>query len=212
MRRAIIPIFISLIFLGLPSKAAYADVEVGVAVDQDGIKEFHLSIGSHYGIAQVDVEKVRRRSLPDDDVAVVLFIARRAAIAPIAVADLRLQGFSWMEITLKLGLNSEIYFVAFQNNPGPPYGKAYGYYKNSPRKDWGKINLADVDIVNLVNLKILVEQHGLAPEKLLEMKKSGKSFARINADLKKSKVEKNKQDRSESAKAGKSDKEHKKGK
>jgi hypothetical protein len=212
MRRLLFLVAFSLIFSGLNLNTAYCDINVGLAIDNDGIKEFHLSVGSHYGIARVEVEKVRRRSLPDDDVAVVLFIAKRAGMAPIKIADLRLKGLSWMDITLKFGLTAEIYHVAFQADPGPPYGKAYGYYKNTPRKKWGKISLADVDIINLVNLKVLVEQHGVAPTKLLKMKKSGKSFAGINADLKKSKVEKKKRGKSDSGKAGKADKARKKGK
>ena len=206
MRRFTILAIFAVVLWGLLFNLSYGDVNVGLTVDEDGIKEFHLSIGSHYGIKQVEVEKVRRRSLPDDEVAVVLFISNRAGVLPIMIADLRHSGLSWMDITFKLGLTAEIYYVAFQSDPGPPYGNAYGHYKNSPKGKWGKIKLVDADIINLVNLKVLAETHNYSPEKIVKLRKSGKPFAKINTDLKKARAEKQKRkDESQKAAGGKSE-------
>jgi hypothetical protein len=176
-------------FIALDSRA---DVNVGISADRDGIKEFHLSIGTHYGVKEREIEKVRARSLPDDEMAVVFFISNRLVVSPIIIADLRLSGMSWMEITLKYGLSPEIYYVKFASDPGPPYGNAWGHYRKTPRKKWHQIQLGDVDIINLVNLKFLAEKHQCSPEKIVRMKKQGKSFANMHGEFKKAKAEKKK--------------------
>jgi hypothetical protein len=180
-----------------------ADVNVGISADRDGIKEFHLSIGTHYGAKEPVIEKVRARSLPGDEMAVVFYVSNRLAVSPIIIADLRLSGRSWMEITLKYGLSPEIYFVKFASDPGPPYGKAWGHYKKTPRKKWHQIQLGDHDIINLVqiqlgdhdiinlvNLKFLAEKHQCSPEKIVRLKKQGKSFANMHGEFKKAKAAK----------------------
>jgi hypothetical protein len=202
--RKLLSILLSPILLaGFMAIESRADVNVGISADRDGIKEFHLSIGTHYGVRQVDVEKVRARSLPDDEMAVVFFLSNRLEMSPIFLVDLRLSGRSWMEITLKYGLSPEIYFVKFASDPGPPYGKAWGHYKKTPRKKWHQIQLGDMDIINLVNLKFLAEKHQCSPEKIVRMKKQGKSFSNMHGDFKKAKAQKKQKKASAKKAAGK---------
>jgi len=89
-----------------------------------------------------------------------------------------------------IGLSPEIYYVKFASDPGPPYGKAWGHYKKTPRKKWGKIKLADADIINLVNLKFLAEKYHCSPEKIMHtefkkakaQKKEKKAIAKKSSD------------------------------
>lgn len=189
MRNIAISVFTLILLLGAPLNSR-AEVNIGISADQDGIKEFHLSIGSHYGVKEVEIELVRARRLPDDEMTVVFFISNRASVSPLKIADLRLRGLSWMEISLKFGFGADIYYVAFASDPGPPYGKAWGHFKKKPKKQWHKIKLVDADIVNLVNLKFLSERHGYPPEKIVRMKKQGKSFAGMHGEFKKAKAQK----------------------
>jgi len=57
-----------------------------------------------------------------------------------------------MDIALHYKLSPEIFYVHFDRDPGPPYGRAWGHFRNRERREWGKIRLADDDIVNVVNL------------------------------------------------------------
>jgi hypothetical protein len=127
---------------------------------------------------------VRERHIPDEELPVVFFLARRARVAPDVIVTLRLGGKSWMEITHHYGLGADIFYVPVKNVSGPPYGKAYGYYKNKPRKEWKHIKLADDDVLNLVNLKFISSYYGYAPEDVIKMRSSGKSFRTINKDIK----------------------------
>ncbi|UCE65106.1 MAG: hypothetical protein JSU85_09510 [Candidatus Zixiibacteriota bacterium] len=190
MRKFLISLLLPILFAGFTAFDSRADVNVGIAADKDGIREFHLSIGTHYGVKEREIEKVRARSLPDDEMAVVFFLSSRTGISPVVLVDLRLGGISWMDITFRYGLTAELYYVRFASDPGPPYGNAWGHYKKIPRKKWGKIQLADDDIINLVNLKFLAEKHQCSPEKIVRMKKQGKSFANMHTEFKKAKAEK----------------------
>jgi len=135
MRKSLFFVLLPILLAGFMSFNSRADVNIGISADRDGIREFHLSIGAYYGVKEREIEKVRARSLPDDEMAVVFFISNRLAVSPIIIADLRLSGMSWMEITFKYGLSPEIYYVKFASDPGPPYGKAWGHYKKTPRQE-----------------------------------------------------------------------------
>jgi len=190
MHKILIVAALSVLFACIIPITANADVNIGISADQDGIKEFHLSIGAYYGVKEREIERVGARSLPDDEMTVVFFISNRAAVSPLEIADLRLKGLSWMDITYKYWLTSEVYYVRFASDPGPPYGKAWGNFKKRPKKKWHEIKLADADIVNLVNLKFLAEKYNCSPEKIVRMKKQGKSFANMNGEFKKAKAQK----------------------
>jgi hypothetical protein len=193
MRNFIIMVSLPILLLAFAANITMADVNIGVSADQEGIKEFHLSIGTHYGVKERDIEKVRARSLPDNEMAVVFYLSNRTGVSPIALADLRLSGMSWMEITLRYGLTAEIYYVKYASSPGPPFGKAWGHFNKTPRKEWHKIRLADSDIINLVNLKFLAEKHQCSPDRIIRLIKKGGSYASVHKQFKKEKEAKKQQ-------------------
>lgn len=183
MMRLIHVIFFLAVMLASVPRAA-ADISIGATVTDDGVKSFHLAVGDFFKVPEKEVVYVRERRIPDEEMPVVFFLARHAEVSPAFIVDLRLARLSWMDITRKLGLNAEIYYVAIKKDPGPPYGKAYGYYKNTPRKKWNSISLADGDIVNLVNLRFISQQYGYSPDMVIKQRCEGKNFIVINHDVK----------------------------
>ena len=164
-----------------PPVMAETQWNVGLSVDKEGIRNFNLSIGKYYQGPEQEVIVVRERGFRDEELPVIFFLATRARVAPGIIIDLRRRGLSWLDITLHFGLGPEIYYVPVQDaKVGPPYGKAYGYYKKHPKHEWGKIALADDDVVNLVNLKFISEYHGYAPENVMKMRAEGKDFITIH--------------------------------
>lgn len=182
---------------------ARADVNIGVSADETGIKEFYLAIGDHYRQPEKEIIVVRDRGIPDEELPVVFYLASRAGVSPTAIIKLRLGGSSWMDITFHYGLTAEIFYIDLGKDPGPPYGKAYGHFKKMPRKKWGKIVLADPDIVNFINLKFLSSHYGYSPNQIISMRSKGQSFTRINSSIKKSKQEKKSAKSSKGTKATK---------
>jgi hypothetical protein len=171
-----------------PLQRTEAAVNIGVSIGEEGLRGFYLAVGDYFRVPEREVIIIQERRIPDDEIPVVFFLAARARVSPGVIVDLRLGGKSWLDITLHLRLGPEIYYVPIPVAvKGPPYGKAYGYYKNKPKKDWGKIVLADADVVNLVNLRFVSEHYHYAPEKVIEMRSKGKNFVVINDQVKKEK-------------------------
>lgn len=180
---------LSILFLLVTGMAniLYAAVDIGVKIDQDGIKEFHLAIGEHYNVPEKEIVVIKRKNVPDEELPVIYFLARNSGVDVSAIIKLRLGGKSWMDITTHLGLSAGIYYVQLSKPAGPPYGKAYGHYKKRHRNDWSKIRLTDIEIVDFVNLKFLSKHYGYSPDQIVEMRGKGKNFMEINSDIKKNK-------------------------
>lgn len=163
---------------------AQQDVNAGISIGPEGVKSFYFSISEYYKTPEPQVIKIRERKIPDEELPVVFFIANTAGVNPGVIVDLRLGGSSWYDISVKYGIYPDVYYVPLESNPGPPYGKAYGYYKNKPRKEWKNIRLSDDDIINLVNLKFISQYNNYKPERIVEMRKEGKQFVVINNNVK----------------------------
>jgi hypothetical protein len=179
----------ALLFASIP-QYGQADVDLGLSIRDGEVRSFYLAVGDFYNVPERTLMVVHERNIPDDEVPVVFFLAQQARVSPSVIIDLRLGGRSWMDITLHYGLTAAIFYVPFSAaDPGPPYGKAWGYYKKRPRSKWGEIRLGNADIVNLVNLKFISGHYGYSPEQVVKMRGKGKNFVSINSEIKKGKGE-----------------------
>lgn len=182
-------ILLSLAAISASAPLAQADtrMDIGATIVNGDMRGFYFALGDYYRVPEREVMLIRERRIPDYDIPVVLFISQRARVAPSVIMDLRLSGRSWMDITLHFGLGPEIYYVPVKEVYGPPYGHAYGHYKNKHRKDWRKIRLVDSEVVDLVNLRFMSEHYGRPPEEVMRMHSSGKSFTMINDEFRRGK-------------------------
>jgi hypothetical protein len=149
--------------------AADGVVAAGVAVDEHGVRDFHLSVRHHFGVDEATFVKVRGRKIPDEHLPVVFLIAREAKVSPDAVVELRLGGTSWCDVALRFGLSPTIFHVHSVQAHGPPYGRALGHFKNRPQAEWAAIRLGDDDAVCLANLKFLAAHHGLGADEVIRL-------------------------------------------
>ncbi len=180
MKRLLLFILLVPLFGAFAPGACATDLSAGLRIDDDGVKSFYLAVGEQYHAPEADLIAVRERHLPDEELPVLFFIARRANVAPSAVLALRLDGKSWMDISLHFNLNASTYYVDAGEVSGPPYGHAYGHFKKHKREKWHEIRLTDADIVNLVNLRFVSDHYGYAPSEIVKLRQQGKSFVDIN--------------------------------
>jgi len=191
MRRILILALILVLFaMTVATKETMCESLAGSAVNRaaDAASDsFMNSISEYFAVPKTEVANVRQRNIAEEDIPVVFFISRKANVAPKIVSDYRLKGQTWQQISNRYGFGAESYHVPLREGAaaGPPYGKAYGYYKNKPQKDWNKIKLADDDIVNLVNLRFMSGHYNYPAEKIMEMRKQNKGFKAIGADIEK---------------------------
>lgn len=161
-----------------------AEVSAGVTITDDGVKSFYLAIGDHYTVPEKEIVIVRHKHIPDEELPVVFFLARRASVKPGVIISLRTSGKSWFEITAHFGLKSDIYYIDVHDAGGPPYGKAYGHWRNKPKKAWKKFKLSDGEIVNAVNLRFMSEYYGLSTGEIIRMREKGTSFVNVHKKVK----------------------------
>ena len=174
-------LFILALVLGatLHADRAHAQTAISASVQ---IGNFHVAVANYYRVPEREVIVLRERRIPDDEIPVALFIAQRAVVAPATIVDLRLRGDSWWEISVRFGIEPEVYYVPVAVTPGPPYGKAYGHYKK-PRNRWNTIVLADADIVNLVQLRFLSDHYRVPPERIIELRRDQRDFVAIHVEV-----------------------------
>jgi hypothetical protein len=187
----------SLIFISsiiLTANTSNAGIDIGLKIDDDGLKSFHVAIGEHYNVPEKEVIVIKKKHFTDEELPVIFFLARHAKVRPDVIVQLRLGGKSWLSITRHFGLGLDLFYVPVTKVSGPPYGKAYGHFKNKPRKKWREIRLTDSDVVNLVNLKFVSVHYGWSPDEVMEMRSNGRTFVEINHTVKQKKAsQKNKQ-------------------
>jgi len=187
--RKVLPLLLIIFPLALSvPKSSHAALEMGIALGDEGIRSFYLAVGDYYRVPEPTVIAISKKRVRDDELPVVFFIAQRARVSPSVIVDLRLRGTSWWDISLRYGIGPEVYYVPVKVvKVGPPYGKAYGYYKKWPRHRWHEIRLVDADIINLVNLRFMSEYHALSPEYVMELRSGGSDFKTIHVKAEKEK-------------------------
>jgi hypothetical protein len=187
MRLKAMLLAVTMLTAGAPlTDAGGTDTEV--SSEAQALSRFFLAIGDYYRIPQTEVVIIRERGIPAYEIPVVLFIAKRAHVAPEIVIDFRLRDNAWLHTTLRFGLGRDIFYVPMGVVvEGSPYGKTYGHYRHKSRKEWKTITLSDDDIINLVNLKLMSEHYGYPPEKIIKMWLGGKEFVSINNEILKEK-------------------------
>ncbi|HKI84889.1 MAG TPA: hypothetical protein VKA63_11220, partial [Candidatus Krumholzibacteria bacterium] len=90
-------------------------------------------------------------------------------------------GLSWWDVSVRLGVQPDVWFVPVQHDPGPPYGKAYGYYKKHGHNT-AKMQLSDADLRNLVAVRMLHDYYGVSAEVAMDWRSSGRSLREIMAN------------------------------
>jgi len=161
-------------------------VDLGISVADGRLRSFYLAIGDHYRVPPRQVVDLRTRyRLLDEELPLVYLLAARAHVGPQAVIDLRLGKMSWLDIALRLRLSPEIFFLPVGlERIGPPYGNAYGYYRNHGRSgDWRKAVLSDREVIDLANLRFMSEYHGLTPDAVIAMRGRERSFVNIHDEI-----------------------------
>jgi hypothetical protein len=173
--------FVSVLVLGGVIAAPGADAQTAYRVSAS-VGDFHVAVSNYYQVPEREVIVVRERRIPDEELPVVFFIAQRAHVPPARIVDMRLRGSSWWDISVRYGLNADVYYVPVAVRTGPPYGRAYGHYKK-PRNEWRTLVLTDADIVNLVELRFMSEHYHVAPERIIEMRDRNVDFVSIHREV-----------------------------
>jgi hypothetical protein len=177
------------------------DIDLGATVRIGDNTDLYVAISSRY--FDEDRRAVERLGVNfdnPDDLAVCLFIARHSGRSGEQIYFLRRGGLSWWEISVRLDLRPDIWFVAVDHDPGPPYGKAYGYRNKHKKNRSPAWRLTDGEIRDLLAVRMIHEYYGMPVESAMEIRSSGRNlsllmteeYARRHGKSHKDKMKKNK--------------------
>ena len=170
-----------LICIGLPSQTeAGIDIDFGAQVRIGDDADLFLSISSRYfDRDRSSVDRAAALYRNPDDLAVALYLAKRAEVRVDRVHRLRRGGLSWWQVSVELGLPADIWFVRVQRDPGPPYGKAYGHWKHHKKDRRRAIALTDVQARDLVAVRMIHEYYGVSVAVAMEWRADGDGVRRL---------------------------------
>jgi hypothetical protein len=156
------------------------DVDLGVEANI-GDDELCLRINAHY--FEKDPEYVRtavRKHKMYEYYPIVLFLSYHSQKDVDFIVSLRQQELSWWEISSKLGVPVSAYYLDVGLKPvGPPYGKAYGYWKKHKKNPKYKFKLTDEEVFDLISLKMISSYYGMNAEDVIKSRKAGIEFKHI---------------------------------
>jgi hypothetical protein len=114
-----------------------------------------------------------RLKAPESEFPVVLFLANEANVSLSVVWNLKMKGLTWVQVMSSLGVPPQRVFVEMPRDPGPPYGKAYGHWKNHPKE---RVVLTDDDVFYWVNVRSMARYFGVEPSVVAGWRDSGRTW------------------------------------
>ena len=178
MRHALrIPVLALLCSIAALASPGFAGLDIdfsvaaNVAVDDD--TDLFFAINSRYFDREHDrVADLGRRYRNPDDLSVLLFLARHSRRDVAEIAVLRSKGLTWWEVGVRIGVPADVFFVRVDRDPGPPYGKAYGYWKKH-KKNQRAYALTDAEVRDLVAVRMIHEYYGVSVEVAMSRRAAG---------------------------------------
>jgi hypothetical protein len=170
------------LFTPFTLKSSYGkDVRIGISINDGKLSHFYFSIGDYYRIPveKVIIVKKRYPFILDEELPIVFLISKYRGIEPDIIIKMRKRGYSWYSIMIHFDLYPERLFKKYIVVYGPPYGKAWGYYKHHPKRE-KVIVFTDRDIIELANIKFLAEYHHKTPDEIIYYKKKCPKYVEIN--------------------------------
>lgn len=146
----------------------------GQGARQAGRDAYFGAVAEFFELPRTEVSILGEWRLADDEIPVVLFMARRAGVSPEALVALRRSGRGWAELARRYRLDAAQFHVPIPDAaPSGVLESAYQRFRSLPPARWSEISLGDGDIVALVNVRVLSQTLGKAPQEVLAAAGSG---------------------------------------
>ncbi len=158
---------------------ARAQVDIDSSVSDPALRAYFDVICAAYKTTRKELLIIKQDQIRDDQLPVILHIARRANIPPREIVALRQRGQDYLVVAGRYKLGVDIFRYSSGAVTGKPYEDAYAHLDPPDRNS----RLTDDDIVNLVNLRLLVEHYHSPPDVVMKARATGDNFIQINQRL-----------------------------
>ena len=179
----LLPALLIALGLALPARATDPLTSAITA----GTSEFMKGVAEQFKSSPTTTAALKAVGIKEEELPLLFMIAQASNKRPEEIALQRKSGKSWNDIMVANKVSPETIYAPATGPVGPPYGNAYGYFRNRQQKDWKNIKLTDAEAVGLANVKYLSQRHKVPPEEVIRRKTAGKSFATVDEDIEKDK-------------------------
>jgi len=183
MRAHILALALGFVLLAgaAPAQAGF-DIDFGANVQVGDDTDLYFAISSRYfDRDRAEVKHWGARYDDPDHLAVALFISRHSGESLESIYRMRRQGYYWWDISARVGMPMDVWFVPVKHQPGPPYGNAYGHWKKH-RGNPQMTRLSDSDMCNLVAVRMLHDYYAVPVEVAMDMRSSGRHLHVLMSD------------------------------
>lgn len=145
---------------------------------------YFRAVARFFEIPEGEVAILGHWDLPPDEIPVVLFVARRAGVSAEALVALRESGRAWGALTRSYGIGANALHVPLADT-GAAGGlsAAYQRFADTPVAQWATVTLSDPDIIALVNVRVLANALGIAPDDVARRTGTTRTFVELYAQL-----------------------------
>jgi hypothetical protein len=162
-----------LVSVGIAQGGVGYDVAVGMNLNED--TRIFLNVTNQTWRPPVAATFIQGCADPEDDFPVIAFLAYHSHRSPSFVLNLRREGYGWSDIFFQLNVQPSVLFVGIDRDPGPPYGKAWGYWKKHYRPGTRtRYRIPDRDIVGLVKVQTASRHFGASPFAIIDAQRDGR--------------------------------------
>lgn len=150
------------------------------AVRNDHEMFLNLAVGD-YGYDRAALEPLLPKiKHVEADLPVMFFVSRESGRPLEAIVNQRALGLSWSSILKRHNVPMDVLFAGIDRDPGPPYGRAWGYWKKHP----STTALSDADVRGLVQVRLGSRWARVTPYQLARGQGRGESVVTVVADRK----------------------------
>jgi len=157
----------------------FYDATLALKVGDDARFFLNLTNQHFASSSAVAVSIVKRCPRPENDFLVIMLLAAASGRKAEAVLAMRSRGQSWSDILFELRLSPQILFAGMDRDPGPPYGRAWGHWKDhkgKPKKE--RFVIPDGQVVDLVKLQIAASYYRVSPYTIIRERQRGVTVER----------------------------------
>jgi len=147
--------------------------------------QYLADMATHYKFEAEKLQGILETGLALEEMPVTLHVHRLDGTNPVTLAEVRTRGDSWMPILKNRGaLRSDAFYIVIKSDIGSEvYAPTFAKFSAVPRDHWKSIDLADDEIVNMVNLGFLYSHHDYSVFEIMAMRDKGMSFPEINSEV-----------------------------
>jgi len=120
--------------------------------------------------------------IPAEEIPVVLFMARRGGVSAEAVVALRESGRGWPELAQRFGVGANSLHVPLSDPASSgAMTPLYERFAATPVAQWPALRLEGAEIVALVNVRVLAQALGVAPDQVMRRTGTVPTFVELYA-------------------------------